>query len=535
MIELEPRDQEAQEKQLEDTCIVAAWLAESGNPTALSAHLEKMSREELVRLLNAVFDERRLRIWEALPEELRQELKVGLEFDPEMVAAEAPPPAQPLADRFHQAIKEDNIDSLAEVIEPLEEPELAEALAALPSHERKLIWGAILPEQKSRVLPWMDEGVRESLLAGMTEEDLIPMAGGMDHDDLIEVVEAVKDDVADAILRSLSGDERESMEMRLAYPEDSAGRLMETEWVAVRADVTLSVVARYLKRRGNLPSHTDGLMVVDREGRYQGKLPVSAVLTKDDSLTVAETMEPNVDWIRADADQADVADLFERRDVTSVPVVDDEHRLIGRITLDDALDVIREEAEAPLLHMAGLEDGEDLFAPIGTSARRRMFWLGLNLITAFLAAYVIGMFEATLDQVVALAVLMPIVASMGGIAGSQTLTLAIRGLAMGQISTANTRWLAFKEIVIGGMNGAVWAVVVGALAWVWFGNPMIALVIGCAMIINQLAAAAAGLAVPLVLDRWGIDPALSGSVILTTVTDVVGFMSFLGLATVVLL
>jgi magnesium transporter len=303
----------------------------------------------------------------------------------------------------------------------------------------------------------------------------------------------------------------------------------------VRADVTLEVVSRYLKWRGDLPPHTDGLMVVDREGTYVGKLPVRMLLTLDEDLEVGDVMEADADWVLAQASEREVADLFERRDLVSVAVVDPGHRLIGRITVDDVIDIIREEAEHQFMHMAGLEEGEDLFAPILDSARRRLFWLAINLATAFLAAGVIGLFEATLDKIVALAVLMPIVASMGGIAGSQTLTLAIRGLALGQISSTNTRWLAIKEIAIAAINGLVWALVVGLIAWGWFGDLRIGLVLGVAMVVNLFAAAAAGLAVPLLLERVGIDPALSGSVILTTVTDVVGFMSFLGLATLFLL
>jgi magnesium transporter len=230
-----------------------------------------------------------------------------------------------------------------------------------------------------------------------------------------------------------------------------------------------------------------------------------------------------------------VALLFQRRDLVALPIVDDDNKLMGRIVLDDAIELIRAEAEEPMMHMAGLETDEDLLAPVVTSAKRRLFWLGINLITAFLAAAVIGIFEATLDKLVALAVLMPIVASMGGIAGSQTLTLAIRGLALDQINDANKRWLLLKEIAISVINGVVWAVVVGIIAWLWFHNTGISLILGAAMVINLLVAAVSGLAIPLILDRINLDPALSGSVVLTTVTDVVGFMSFLGLATLFLL
>ena len=440
-----------------------------------------------------------------------------------------------LIDTLIEQIRAGEAAALRRRLATLHEAEIADALEAMPGAERRFLWAQVPEHLQADVLSWVDDGVRVALLEGLGEAEAVAAVADMDTPDLAEVVDSVSDELADAIISSLDWDERLLVEERLRYPEDSAGRLMEREWVAVRADVTLEVVSRYLKWRGDLPAHTDGLMVVDREGIYVGKLPVSTLLTRDEELQVGDVMEADADWVLARADQREVAGLFERRDLVSVAVVGADHRLIGRITVDDVIDIIREEAEHQFMHMAGLEEGEDLFAPILASARRRLFWLAVNLATAFLAAWVIGLFEATLDKIVALAVLMPIVASMGGIAGSQTLTLAIRGLALGQISSTNTRWLAIKEIAIAAINGLVWALVVGLIAWGWFGDLRIGLVLGGAMVVNLFAAAAAGLAVPLLLERVGIDPALSGSVILTTVTDVVGFMSFLGLATLFLL
>jgi magnesium transporter len=440
-----------------------------------------------------------------------------------------------LIDTLIEQIRAGEAAALRRRLATLHEAEIADALEAMPGAERRFLWAQVPEHLQADVLSWVDDGVRVALLEGLGEAEAVAAVADMDTPDLAEVVDSVSDELADAIISSLDWDERLLVEERLRYPEDSAGRLMEREWVAVRADVTLEVVSRYLKWRGDLPAHTDGLMVVDREGIYVGKLPVSTLLTRDEELQVGDVMEPDADWVLARVDQREVAGLFERRDLVSVAVVGADHRLIGRITVDDVIDIIREEAEHQFMHMAGLEEGEDLFAPILASARRRLFWLAVNLATAFLAAWVIGLFEATLDKIVALAVLMPIVASMGGIAGSQTLTLAIRGLALGQISSTNTRWLAIKEIAIAAINGLVWALVVGLIAWGWFGDLRIGLVLGGAMVVNLFAAAAAGLAVPLLLERVGIDPALSGSVILTTVTDVVGFMSFLGLATLFLL
>jgi magnesium transporter len=275
--------------------------------------------------------------------------------------------------------------------------------------------------------------------------------------------------------------------------------------------------------------------VVDRDGIYIGKLLISSLLINQPELSVAEVMAEEADYVPVDMPETEVAHLFDRRDLVSVAVVDTEGRLIGRITIDDVVDVIRAEAEHQLMNMAGLDEEEDLFAPVLPSARRRALWLGINLGTAFLASWVIGLFEATLAQLVALAVLMPIVASMGGIAGSQTLTLVIRGLAMGRVSVANRLWLARKELAIAFLNGMLWALVVGAIAYAWFGDPGIGLVLSAAMVVNLLVAAFSGIAIPLVMDHLNIDPALAGAVVLTTVTDVVGFMSFLGLATVFLL
>ena len=527
---------DADEVLFEERARRAAWLADTGDRTALATHIAQLPDADIAALLAVVYGETRMRIWSALDDDRRTDVGSIIDTDTLDALTQSETSSTPDVTRqLRDAFSDGDPERLAELMAATAEQDLADALEAMPDPGRRVLWDAIPDDKRTEVLVWLDEGARASLLAGMSEAEVLPLVRDMEHDDLVEVVESVSDELADAILRSLPKDERADMETRLQYPEDSAGRLMEDEWVAVRADVSLEVVARYLKRLGSLPSHTDGLMVVDRDGHYLGKLPVAALLTQDDSLQVEAVMEAHVDWVTVDMDQADVADLFERREAASVAVVDGEHRLIGRITMDDVIDVIREEAEAPLLHMAGLDDDEDLFAPVLISARRRTVWLGINLATAFLAAYVIGMFEATLQQVVALAVLMPIVASMGGIAGSQTLTLAIRGLALDQITSSNTRWLAVKEVTIAGINGLIWALVVSFIAWAWFGDIRISAVIAIAMLINQFAAAIAGLGVPLVLDRLGIDPALSGSVVLTTVTDVVGFMSFLGLATLVLM
>jgi magnesium transporter len=321
----------------------------------------------------------------------------------------------------------------------------------------------------------------------------------------------------------------------LHYPEDTAGGLMNVDVVTVRADVTLDVVLRYLRLHIDIPDTTDSLFVVDRDDNFKGVLPLSALLTNAPDLLVADIMNTSVTGIPADMPDTEVAKMFENHDLVSAAVVNEDGKLIGRITIDDVVDVIREDADHSLLSLAGLDEEDDTFAPVIKSARRRAIWLGINLLTAFMASWVIGLFQATIEQVVALAVLMPIVASMGGIAGSQTLIIVIRGLALGQIGVSNARWLMYKELSVSALNGIAWALVVAVISAVWFRNANIGYIIGAALIINLLCAAVAGLSIPFVLTRLKIDPAHAGTVILTTVTDVVGFMVFLGLGTMFLI
>ncbi len=420
-------------------------------------------------------------------------------------------------------------------LDELQAGEIADLIESVPEPEREKVWELVPEEAAGEVLADLGEKARASLAEDLPKEQVIAVAEAMDLPDLTQVIDELPAELSESIMVALPLEVRERVEEVLAYPEGTVGRIMHPEVAVIRPDVSLDVVLRYLRQRKAIPQQTDGLMVIDRDNNYLGKLSYTALLTSDPAMTVSEVMLPEADSVRADTPETDLAILFERRDLVSVAVLDDGDKLVGVVTADDVLDIVREQADQQILNMAGLEEEEDLFAPVLPSAKRRAVWLGINLITAFLAAWVIGLFEATIDKIVALAVLMPIVASMGGIAGSQTLTLAIRGLALGQISSANTRWLAFKEIGVGMLNGVFWAVVVGAIAFVWFGSVGIGLVISAAMVLNLLAAALSGVAIPLILDRLGIDPALSGAVVLTTVTDVVGFMSFLGLATLFLL
>jgi magnesium transporter len=306
---------------------------------------------------------------------------------------------------------------------------------------------------------------------------------------------------------------------------------MNTDTITVRPNITLDVALRYLRRHEELPAMTDSLLVVNRNDQFIGSLSLRKLLVSDPSVTVREIMDTEVEPIVASMPARDVANLFERRDWVSAPVVDDNQLLLGRITIDDVVDVIREESDHSLMSMAGLDEDEDTFASVMTTAPRRAIWLGINLLTAFIASGVINLFEGTIEKVVALAVLMPIVASMGGVAGTQTLTVVIRGMALGHISRNNSRWLINREVLVGLMNGLLWALIVALAASYWFNDPLIGAIIAAAMVINLITASLAGAILPLVMKALNIDPALAGGVVLTTVTDVVGFMSFLGLAT----
>jgi len=426
-------------------------------------------------------------------------------------------------------------EELAEQIESSHPAEVADLLESLPPEQRSGLWNAIPAEQEGEVLTHLHEEARASIIEEMDYDALVAAAQSLTPEDLAEVIEDLPEDKHFSLLLTLEQDHRQRLEAILNFEDGTAGRLMSSDVISVRSDVSLAVVLRWLRRHESLPPHTDALMVIDDNGMYLGKLGIDDLLTRDPHTNVEQVMLQGGSIARANMSAHEVAALFERRDLISIAVLGDDERLLGRITIDDVVDVIREESDRALLHSAGLSEDEDLFAPVMPSAKRRGFWLGINLLTVFMASAVIGQFEEVLDKIVALAVLLPVVASMGGIAGSQTLTLTIRGLALDQIAKANVRWLIGKEIAVGALNGLVWAIVVAAVAYVWFDSAGLAATIAAAMTLNLLIAACAGVVIPLLLTRFGIDPALSGAVILTTVTDIVGFLSFLGLASLILL
>lgn len=415
------------------------------------------------------------------------------------------------------------------MIAALHPAEIALLLESVPPRQRELVWSMVEPELEGDVLLELHENVRLELIQEMETEELVAAAEGMELDDLADLVGDLPETVTLQVLRSMDQRDRERLRNVLAFEDDRAGRLMSADTVSVRPDVSLEVVLRYLRMRGELPPRTDSLFVVDRDDRYLGTVPLTRIITGDPEDTVGESLDTEAPRIDPATAAHEVAELFQDRDLVSAAVVDADGKLLGRITVDDVVDVIRDEAEHSVLSMAGLQDDEDLFAGIVPSTRRRLLWLGINLLTAFLAAAVVKSFEGTIEKVAALAALMPIVASMGGIAGTQTVTLIIRGLALGQVQWSNARWLLFKEIAVGGLNGFIWALVVGAVTVIWFDTWQIAAIIAAAMLVNLLAAAAVGVLVPLALRRLEIDPALSAGVILTTFTDCIGFATLLGL------
>jgi magnesium transporter len=413
--------------------------------------------------------------------------------------------------------------------------EIASLLESLPPTQREVVWDLVDPELEGDVLVELNEEVRAGLIREMETEELVAATEGLEVDDLADLLRDLPEAVNQQVLRSMDAQDRERLHAVLSYEEDTAGGLMNTDTISVRPDVTLETVLRYLRMRADVPDRTDALFVVNRRDRYLGVLHVTRLLTEDPERTVGEVIDTEVAGIPPGTPATEVANLFQDRDLVSAAVVaPDDGRLLGRITIDDVVDVIRDEAEHSVMSMAGLDEDADMFAPVVPSARRRGVWLGVNLVTAFLAAWVVGLFEATIQQIVALAVLMPIVASMGGVAATQTLTLIVRGLALGQVERANAKWLFTKEIAVAMLNGLAWATVVSLVALLWFHDGRIAAVIFAAMVVNLIAAALAGVAVPLGLKRFGVDPAVAGGVIVTTVTDVIGFASLLGLGTLVL-
>jgi len=435
-----------------------------------------------------------------------------------------------------EALDSGRLGPVRRMVNTLSPAEIGNLLESLPPDQRVIVWGLVDAEDDGAVLVHVGDEVRESLLAAMDTDEIVAAAESLDIDDLADLMEDLPDQVIDEVLKSMDRENRERLEQVLSYPEDSAGRLMNPDVITVRADVTIDVVLRYLRLRGEMPDNTDHLYVVSRRHQYLGRIPLTALLLSEPSRPINQLMdEDDHPAIPVDTFTAEVARMFEDHDWVSAPVVDENNILLGRITIDDVVDIIREQAEHQVLSAAGLNEDEDMFSPVLRAAPRRMIWLGINLLTAFLAASVVGRFEETIEKVVALAVLMPIVAGMGGNAGTQVLALMIRGLALGQVGASNVRTLIWKELRVALLNGLGLGLILAGAVWLWFGDPKLSGVIFAALVINLMAASLAGVAVPLTLKRLGFDPALASSIFLTTVTDVFGFFAFLGLGTLLLL
>jgi len=433
-------------------------------------------------------------------------------------------------ERLELALRSGTLADVAGILAEMSPGDVAYLISSSPPDYRDLLLGLLEPDQEVLVVNELPDDLRNATLMNREPEALAEIVEQLDEDDVADILHELPDEVTGQVLAILDEQSRQRLQKVLSFPDNVAGGLMSTDVITIRADLTLDVVLRYLRRHSEIPPNTDNLIVVNRNDRFVGLLPLSTVLVSDPAVSVREMMITDQDAINAEVPATEVARRFERNDWVSAPVVDDDGKLLGRITIDDVVDVIREEADHSLTSLARLAE-EDTFATAWQSAPRRAVWLGVNLATALLASSVINLFQGTIEKVVALAVLMPIVASMGGIAGTQSLTILIRAMAMGQINDRNQLWLVGRESLVGLLNGALWAMVIAATASLWFNDAVLGIIIGCAMLINLITAGVAGAGLPIVLRRLQVDPALAGGVLVTTITDVIGFLAFLGLAT----
>ncbi len=433
------------------------------------------------------------------------------------------------------ALDSGRLGPVRRMVNALSAAEIGNLLESLPPAKRSVVWGLVDPADDGEVLVHVGDEVRESLIAEMDQDELVAAVEDLDIDDLADLVEDLPDTVIDEVLKSMDRENRERLEQVLSYDEDTAGRLMNPEVVTVRADTSVDVVLRYLRLRGELPDNTDHLYVVNKRHQLMGWVALQDLVTHESGTPVNQLIDDELESIHVDDSSEEVARRFSHNDWVSAPVVDDGNVLMGRITIDDVVDIIRDQAEHQALSAAGLDEDEDLFSPVSRAFRRRLIWLGVNLLTAFLAASVVGRFEGSIQQLTALAVLMPIIAGMGGNAGTQVLTLMVRGIALGQIASSNIPTLVWKEVRVAVINGLILGAALGLVVLVWFRNPALAGVIAVALTVNFSFAALGGVLVPVTLKRFGFDPALAGGVILTTITDTLGFLTFLGLATLILL
>ena len=424
-------------------------------------------------------------------------------------------------------------DEVKNLLNKLSSSEIAHALESSPPKQRKLLFSLLETDIEGDVLADLGEEIQQDLVSNISNDELVEAVKELETDETVDILQNLPDARMNTVLSKMSYRDRKRIEVGLNYPENTAGGLLNTDVISVRPKHTIEVVINYLRNQDNLPDNTDKIFVVDKEDKYIGELAIGKIITCKPNLIVKEVMQTDIAPISANQDDKEVAIIFERNDIISSAVIDESGKLIGRITVDDVLDVIREDADQNFLGMAGI--AEDTFAPPGRAAKSRVFWLSMNLLTAFIASMTINVFQDVLTQIVYLAILMPIVASMGGVAATQTLTIVLRGLTLEQINSSNMRWLLKRELAVSILNGLVLSILVGTVTYLWFNELVLSLLISFALIINLVSSVVAGVFVPLILRKFNQDPAISGSVVVTTVTDVVGFLSFLGLATIFLI
>lgn len=425
-----------------------------------------------------------------------------------------------------------SLNQIRKLLNKMTPSEIAHALESSPPKQRDLLFSLLKTEEEGDVLFELGEEIQQDLISSISNEELSEAVKELELDEIVDILQNLPEERTEEILSKMSQVDRKRIEMGLTYADNTAGGLLNTDVISVRPNNSIEVVISYLRGQKNLPENTDKIFVVNGDNEYLGELFISEIITSNPSMLVREVMHTELTALNVNMDDKEVATNFERNNLVSCAVTDDENKLIGRITIDDVVDVIREDADQNLLGMAGV--AEDTFAPPGRAAKSRVFWLSINLVTAFVAASAINIFQDTLDKVVYLAVLMPIVASMGGVAATQTLTIVLRGLTLEQINTSNIRWLFKRELAVSIINGIVLSLLVGVSTFLWFEDKTLSVLISCALVINLISSVIAGILVPLALRKFNQDPAISGSVVVTTVTDVIGFISFLGLATLYL-
>ena len=428
---------------------------------------------------------------------------------------------------------EDKFIQIQKILSKMDSHEIAHCLESTPSEQRKVIWSIIDKSNEADVLSELGEEIQQDLFDEISNEELLDLVQNLELDEMVDILQNLPQQRISFLLSKMTKIDRERVEMVLEYPEDSAGGLLNNDIISVQKDSTLNLVLEYLRSIGDIPENTDKLFVVSKNNNFIGELKISKIISSNPELKVSDIMNDKPHSFMVNESDKEVSKFFEQNDLISAAVVNHKNELIGRITIDDVVDVIIEDADQNFLSMAGI--AEDTFSPPARAARRRIVWLGLNLITAFVAALAINIFQDAIDKIVYLAVLMPIVASMGGVAATQTLTIVLRGLTLEQISSSNLGWLFKRELAVAILNGIILSLIISLVTYDWFNELILSAIIGAAMIINLLSSVVAGVSVPIILRRLNQDPAIAGSVIVTTVTDVVGFVSFLGLATIFLL